>query len=704
MFTKFLVPIMAALVLVAPGTMAAVPPGSTSPALSLQADALFAPWKRRDVPGMAVIVQRDGKVVYRRGFGMADLEHSSPITTITPFHLASVSKQFTAFAIRLLAQEGKLSLTDDIRKFLPEMYDFGKPITVQHLLHHTSGLRDQWSLLAMAGWRLEDVITETDIFTLVQRQRALNSDPGKEFSYCNTGYTLLAMIVGRVSGMSFPVFAQERIFKPLGMKHTHFQDHYGKLVRNRALSYEPTADGLGYQYLALSYSNVGATSLFSTADDLALWVRNFDTGRVGGKALVEKMQAPGTVGNGRPIAYASGLSHGEYRGLPTIGHGGRDAGFRTVIERYPRQHFSVTLLANGADIDPLELAHKLADIFLADHLASSPRDTLAQTNPIRKTMSPAELDAMSGDFALAKEMVIHFTRRDGRLFAQADGQDALALEPIGERSFLFKAANARIEFDAPGPDGLITSARWIQGGQRQVLKRRPPVFIEDSDRRAFEGEYYSDELHTLYTVSSKKGRLALTHPRGEVDLEPMDSNAFIAAFPIGHLQFQCAPQTGCAGFTVSNDRVRNLQFTRVTIAAATAGDTRRVRDLLPAVAPQQAPPFSSEAVYLRGSMNNWQPRDRLLPDGTGRLTLRLELNKGRHEFKVGSEDFRVIDFGAAFRSETVMPGQSKALESTGENIVLEVMERAIYRFVLDASDPFAPVMLVETVPLPDAAR
>jgi CubicO group peptidase (beta-lactamase class C family) len=257
-------------------------------------DRLFAKWNKPDSPGAVIAIIKDGAIIYSRGYGMANLDYGMPNTPSTVFHLASVSKQFTAFAIYLSAQDGKLSLDDDIRKYLPELHDFGKRITIRHLLHHTSGLRDQWNLLALAGWRLEDVIRAEDVLDLIWRQKELNFDPGSAYLYSNTGYTLLGLIVERVSGKPLSEFAQERIFRPLGMAHTHFQNGYGTIVKDRAYSYERTGHG-GYEYVALSYSTVGPSSLFSTVGDLALWDQNFYTGQIGGKLLIAEMEAPGRV-------------------------------------------------------------------------------------------------------------------------------------------------------------------------------------------------------------------------------------------------------------------------------------------------------------------------------------------------------------------------------------------------------------------------
>src|SRR5215470_16918957 len=235
-----------------------------------KANATFAAWDKPASPGCALGVLKDGQLLYSHGYGLADVEHSVSITPTTVFHIASISKQFTAFAIYILANEGKLSIDDDVRKYLPELHDFHRVITIRHLLNHTSGLRDQWNLLMLAGWRLTDEITEQDILNMVWRQRELNFPPGEDEVYSNTGYTLLALIVERVSGRSLREFTQERIFEPLGMLHTHFQDHYGTLVQNRAYSYERQPDG-GYQYVTLSYSTVVPSSLFTTLEDLARW-------------------------------------------------------------------------------------------------------------------------------------------------------------------------------------------------------------------------------------------------------------------------------------------------------------------------------------------------------------------------------------------------------------------------------------------------
>jgi CubicO group peptidase (beta-lactamase class C family) len=403
-------------------------------------DAILAQWNRAGSPGAAVAVVREGEIVHSQGYGLANLEYDVPITPSSVFHIASVSKHFTAFAIGLLAQEGRLSLDDDIRKHLPEVPDFGRTVTIRHLIHHTSGMRDQWELLAMAGWRLDDVITREHILKMVSHQRELNFEPGAEYLYSNTGYSLLAEIVARVSGQPFARFTEERIFRPLGMKSTHFHDDHQRIVPNRAYSYTPGRSG--YRAMPLNYANVGATSLFTTVEDLAKWERNFLTGQVGGKELLRQMLTRGMLNDGKEIPYAHGLIWGEHRGLPTVSHSGADAGYRTVYLRFPEQRLSVIVFSNLSSFNPIAVAHQVAESYLRDQLRPErpARDRRADTRTgdegllgaepaagehaaadagSEVVLSAAELAAFVGTYS-SDELgtTYHLVLRDGRLIAE----------------------------------------------------------------------------------------------------------------------------------------------------------------------------------------------------------------------------------------------------------------------------------------------
>ena len=260
-------------------------------------DSVFKSYTRT-TPGCAIAIVKKGNVVFQKGYGSANLEYSIPIEPTTIFHIASESKQYVAFCMLLLQKEGKLSIDDDIRKYLDYVPDFGHKITIRHLIYHTSGLRDQWQLLANAGWQLDDVITQEHVIKLVSKQRALNFTPGDEWMYCNTGYTLMAEIVKKVSGLTLRQYTEKNIFMPLGMKDTHFHDNYQELVPGRAYSYTPNVFRK-FEHAVLSYSIVGATSLFTTVLDEVKWLQNFETGTVGGKDLVEKMHEVGVLNNGK---------------------------------------------------------------------------------------------------------------------------------------------------------------------------------------------------------------------------------------------------------------------------------------------------------------------------------------------------------------------------------------------------------------------
>jgi hypothetical protein len=264
-----------------------------------QVDELFTVWDTNDTPGAAIAVVKDGSIIYKNGYGLSNLEYDIPITPSSIFHITSISKQFTVFSILLLEKQGKLSLDDDIRKYIPEVPDFGTIITLRHLASHTGGLRDQWNLLSMAGWRMDNVITKEHILKLVSKQKELNFNPGEEYAYCNTGFTLLAEVVSRTSDMSFAEFTEVNIFEPLKMNNTLFYDDHEKIVKNRAYSYNSSSDG--YKKSVLNYANVGATSLFTTVEDLALWSMNFSNLTVGDSTIVNKMNTTAILNNGKTM-------------------------------------------------------------------------------------------------------------------------------------------------------------------------------------------------------------------------------------------------------------------------------------------------------------------------------------------------------------------------------------------------------------------
>lgn len=333
--------------------------------LSSQVDALFRGWHRPDSPGAAVLVMRNGEIVHMKGYGMANLEHGVPIRPGTVFDIASVSKQFAGMAIAMLVQEGKLSMEDDVRLYIPELPEFGDPIRIRHLVHHTSGIRDWPGTLGMAGWDYMDVISFEQILQMAFHQRELNFPPGAEYAYSNTGYNLLAELVSRVTGTSFRDWTREHIFEPLGMHASHFHDDHTEVVPHRAESYRPSANG-EFRRVVSSLTALGSSSLFTTVEDLARWIANFDDPIVGGPDVVEQMHQPGVLNGGDTISYAYGVGIDEHRGATTVSHGGSWAGYRSTLLRFPEHALSIVILANVSDLGPGPLGYRVAEIYLGE--------------------------------------------------------------------------------------------------------------------------------------------------------------------------------------------------------------------------------------------------------------------------------------------------------------------------------------------------
>jgi len=536
-----------------------LPPAARADELSSRVDALFAAWDKPDTPGASLAVVRDGKIVYSRGYGLAHLEYGVRNTPATVFHVASLSKQFTAFAIQLLLQDGKLALDDEVRKVLPELQLPGPPITIRQLIHHTSGLRDQWSLLSLAGLRLDDGITEADILGLLWQQRQLNFAPGEEHLYSNSGYTLLGLIVKRVSGQSLAAFAQARIFGPLGMKHSHFQEDYGVTVPGRAYSYQRGRNG--YRYVALSYSNVGATSLFTTVEDLARWDANFDSAQVGGPVVQAAMLQRGRLNNGREIGYASGLMLGRHAGLAVVEHSGSDAGYRTHLLRIPERHLSVLLLANAGDLNAGTLSRRVADLYLGPVATAAP----PKVYPPEVVLEARDLAPFLGDFEMRPGFVLSFTREGTQLMVQATGQPKFAMFASAPDRFFMKVVDASVVFDVPAGAGAAATAIWTQNGSDLPLHRLSAEPLDAEALQACAGEYYSEELHTLYRLSWRDGRLQLRYPRGELPLKPMTRDFFSAGYPLGTVMLKRNASQACDGLAITTGRVRNLLFKRVLL-------------------------------------------------------------------------------------------------------------------------------------------
>lgn len=538
--------------------MLAVALSAQGPALSsteTQAiDAIFAEYDTPASPGCMLGVVSRGALVYSRGYGRANVEHDVAFTPQTVFDIGSTSKQFLATAILLLVDDGKLSLDDDVRKYLPEVPDYGQTVTLRHLLTHTSGLRDYITLMTLAGWQMEDVTSPAQALDLVSRQKALDFSPGAEFAYSNTGYFLPSLIVERVSGKSLAAFAAERIFSPAGMRVTRYMDDHAAVVPRRAAGYERS--GTGFRVAQSNWEQLGDGAVQTSMEDLVKWDANFYRPHVGGERLVRALQTPGRLASGAPIDYGLGLFVGTYRGLPTIRHGGSWAGYRSELLRFPGEQTSVMVLCNLATADPEERANRVADIVLRGRLTEpAPRPDRAGPEP-----DTLALTAFGGTYWHEERMLVarFAPHARGLALMAGDGQPR-PLEAAGEG--VYRVGNQSTQF------------RFIEGQPRRV-ERIPengaPLLLvaqeawtppaPELDRYA--GTYFSEELQTLWRIVRDGERLVVRDLRAEARvLAPAFRDVFTSSGLVVKFDTGAGPPSG---FVVGAGRARGMRFARVT--------------------------------------------------------------------------------------------------------------------------------------------
>lgn len=366
-------------------------------------DSIFAPWNRAGSPGCALGVLKNGEFVYQNGYGEANLDYGLKNGPEMVYYVGSVSKQFTAAAVALLAEEGRISLDDEARKYIPELPDYGRPLTIRQMIHHTSGLRDIYTLMDLAGLRQEDVMTDAEMIALIGRQKELNFPPGTDYLYSNSGYFLLGQIVKRVTGTSLREYADAKIFRPLGMTHTHFHDQPWTVLPRRAVSYAGSAAaGFRMNYL-WNFDKVGAGGLYTTLGDLAKWDANFYQPKIGGPDFLKTIQTRGVLENGRTLTYAFGLEIDSLHGYPVVRHGGALMGFRADLLRFPTLHTSVITLCNLGNITPGPLANRVAALYLgvrpqATSNAAAARAAAVAAAAAETPAAPADPAAYRGRF------------------------------------------------------------------------------------------------------------------------------------------------------------------------------------------------------------------------------------------------------------------------------------------------------------------
>ena len=526
-----------------------------------QVDKIFRQWDKPESPGCALAVIKDGKIIYKKGYGAANLDYNIPITPQTVFDIGSTSKQFTAGSIALLALAGKLSLDDDIRKHIPELPEYEKPITIRNLIHHTSGVRDYGTLWGLAGIEDHNVFTIQDIVDICAQQKNLNFTPGEEYLYSNSGYILLAAIVERVSGMTLGEYAKKHIFDPLGMKHTLIYEDRTAIIKNRATGYSKNdKDGYSVDHY-FNFAMGGDGQVLTTVEDLFLWDQNFYNPKVGGKEFLDLIHTRGVLNSGKELHYAFGLMHGEHRGLKTVSHGGAWGGFRAQLIRVPDHEFSVTVLSNLGSVNPSALANRVIDIYLADHLAPEKKKAETKTAETQViSVDPEVFDLYMGKYQLDIGLMFEVLKENNRLWIQVEGQPKFELQPLSETRYYLEMVDGQVTF-AKDESGRVTKITLHQGGRDIKGKRIESSVLTPEQMKDYTGEYYSDELQVTYQLYVKQGKLyAQIGKKDKIELNVMTKDTFAGAMFTG--TFERNVDGHITGFSLDAGRVKNLKFVR----------------------------------------------------------------------------------------------------------------------------------------------
>ncbi len=539
-------------------------------------DALFAALDSKTTPGAAVAIVKGGEAVFARAYGMADLEHGAAVTLDTPFQVASVAKQFTAYGVLLLEKRGLLKLDDDARLYLPDLPDYGRTITIRHLLTHTSGLPDQYGLWGLAGGRGDDAVRQADILRLLYRRKALNFAPGEEFLYVNSGYVLAATIIEKVTGQGYAEWMRENVFLPNGMTNTYVRSDYEMLLPGRAESYRPKGEGEGYSRAVFNSGLYGSHNIYASANDLIRWLALFRADAGEGGEIVRRMQAPTRLASGQTIPYGMGLAMLPNGGLAHIHHTGIDAGYRAYVGYFPDVDGGVVFLSNAAFAAPMS---ELAKIAFGSSM-TAPQSVERAPSPLPEKVVEA-LEGVyvagpgpgakvnnhpyEGPIAVDGGPAIRFVRSGEGLALEAPGFAPAPIEGDVERGLTIptRMGDIRLLGDFKA-EGGARNLRFAQYGVTP-LRRVEPWKPAAAELKRYEGRYFSPELETFYSVSLKDGALVLTHRRADpVTLTPdAGEGRFLGTGSFNSVQFETDGAGEPKRMAVSYYRMRRLMFERV---------------------------------------------------------------------------------------------------------------------------------------------
>lgn len=536
-----------------------------------RADQLMVAFTGEGTPGGVVVVVEKGKVLFEKAYGMANLTHAVPFSVHTPSNLGSTSKQFTAFAILMLQKEGKLSVDDDVRKHLPELPDFGETVTIRNLLTHTSGYREFLNTLAMAGRRLDegDYIDRAEVLDVVLRQPELQNSPGSEFNYNNTGFGMLTVIVERVTGDSYPDWMKTNVFEPLGMHHTTVRSHPSELIPGSSQGYVPGSGG--FRDSRDLGASMGAGGMYSTSGDMAKWMRNLQTGDLGGSELIAAMTTPFELTSGESTGYGFGMFVDEQNSLRRFHHGGADSAHRSMLIVYPEIESGVVALSNNANFNSSMIAGEIGEAFFGEHMKLEDTAKAVEASADKKTdfdpasYDPKDFDELAGRYELEvmPGFVLEFRREGDRLITQATGQQAIEIVPSAELTFTIQEVDAKVVFHRDD-EGKISSLTLHQNGEHTAKRLTEEKWAPTADDLAkYCGRYFSEELETFYTIVVVEGELTLQHRRIEdATLQPSDEHVFMGP-SMARLEFTVDDKGEATTVTASTGRTRGVKFERV---------------------------------------------------------------------------------------------------------------------------------------------
>ncbi len=523
-----------------------------------QIDRVFKKWNRMDTPGCVLAIIHAGEIVYQRGYGCANFEYDIALTPESIFDIGSTSKQFTSLCILILSRRGQISMDDPIQKYLPEIPQYEEKITIRHLVHHISGMRDYLMLMALANMPFENDYQEQEVIQLIARQKNLNYLPGEEFLYSNSGYFLLAEIVQRVSGKSLRVFAEENIFAPLGMVHTHFHDNFKEIVKNRAVAYSPCEKG-GYQIDTGIFDVLGDGAVYTNVGDLYLWDQNFYHNSLdgGGQELIDQMQQVGVLNNGERLKYAYGLYLSSYRGLNTVYHSGAWYGYRAELLRFPEQAFSVICLANHSMINPDTLCKKVADLCLFEQDLKNTR----RKRVIPCSLSQSSLQDKTGFYRHESEQSIVETTAVGDVLNLSIMGQVIQLIPVDDLTF--KAVDALLDIEASFVSEEQMLLSWGDGSEPERYQKMKPYTLSPEQLKEYPNRYFSEELNTAYELQIEDGRLCWSKKNPYfAAIHPVEKDFFNSG--LVNLHFFRTGEGEVAGFVLSSGKLDDIRFIKQT--------------------------------------------------------------------------------------------------------------------------------------------